>query len=261
MQENRSFDHVFGTLRGVRGFNDPRAVTLPDGKPVWLQTNAAGQTYAPFRLNIKETKATWMGSLPHSWRTRWMPATKASTTGGSRRNPPGHKEFARMPLTLGLLQSRGHSFLLCAGRCLHRVRPELLFFADRDHAQPAVPVDRNDSGPAVDPRQANVRNSDVDYDSEVSWNTFPERLEDAGHLLGIYQNELSLPTGLRRRRRPGWRISPTIRSSGSPNTMSGARAPISGTWRRLGQIGQARQRLCQALGARAEPAPKGVHDE
>ncbi|MEO8370938.1 MAG: alkaline phosphatase family protein, partial [Candidatus Solibacter sp.] len=40
MQENRSFDHVFGRLRGVRGFNDPRAVTLPDGKPVWQQTNA-----------------------------------------------------------------------------------------------------------------------------------------------------------------------------------------------------------------------------
>ncbi|MBV9250326.1 MAG: hypothetical protein JO227_13910, partial [Acetobacteraceae bacterium] len=31
MQENRSFDHYFGTLRGVRGFGDPRAVLLPDG--------------------------------------------------------------------------------------------------------------------------------------------------------------------------------------------------------------------------------------
>lgn len=26
MQENRSFDHCFGTLKGVRGFNDPRAL-------------------------------------------------------------------------------------------------------------------------------------------------------------------------------------------------------------------------------------------
>ena len=25
MQENRSFDHYFGTMRGVRGFADPRA--------------------------------------------------------------------------------------------------------------------------------------------------------------------------------------------------------------------------------------------
>src|SRR4051812_45197499 len=26
MQENRSFDHTFGTLRGVRGFEDPCAI-------------------------------------------------------------------------------------------------------------------------------------------------------------------------------------------------------------------------------------------
>ena len=31
MQENRSFDHYFGTLRGVCGFGDPRPATLPDG--------------------------------------------------------------------------------------------------------------------------------------------------------------------------------------------------------------------------------------
>jgi phospholipase C len=67
MQENRSFDHCYGTLRGVRGFNDPRAVTLPNKNKVWLQTNASGKTYAPFRLNLKDTKATWMSSLPHSW--------------------------------------------------------------------------------------------------------------------------------------------------------------------------------------------------
>src|SRR6202051_3751036 len=67
MQENRSFDHAFGTLRGVRGFNDPRAVTLPNQNPVWFQTNAAGETYAPFWLDFKNTKATWLGSLPHSW--------------------------------------------------------------------------------------------------------------------------------------------------------------------------------------------------
>src|SRR5687767_5445230 len=53
MQENRSFDHCYGSLRGVRGFNDPRAVTLPDGNPVWLQTNASGETFLPFRMDLK----------------------------------------------------------------------------------------------------------------------------------------------------------------------------------------------------------------
>jgi phospholipase C len=27
MQKNRSFDHYFGTLAGVRGFDDPKALT------------------------------------------------------------------------------------------------------------------------------------------------------------------------------------------------------------------------------------------
>src|SRR5436309_2957714 len=53
MQENRSFDHCFGALRGVRGFEDPRAITLPDQNPVWLQRNGAGETYAPFRLDLE----------------------------------------------------------------------------------------------------------------------------------------------------------------------------------------------------------------
>src|SRR5215813_11929633 len=101
MQENRSFDHTYGTLRGVRGFNDPRAIALPNKNPVWLQTNAAGYTYAPFRLNIKDTNATWMGSLPHSWTNqldarnagkydRWLDAKRS-----------GHKEYAHLPLTMG----------------------------------------------------------------------------------------------------------------------------------------------------------------
>ena len=44
MQENRSFDHCFGTLKGVRGFNDPRAIRLANQNPVWLQSNAEGKT-------------------------------------------------------------------------------------------------------------------------------------------------------------------------------------------------------------------------
>src|SRR3954470_4203969 len=67
MQENRSFDHAFGTLRGVRGFNDPRAIRLPDGAPVWAQPAKDGTRFLPFRLNIKDSKSTWMGSLPHGW--------------------------------------------------------------------------------------------------------------------------------------------------------------------------------------------------
>ena len=67
MQENRSFEHFFGSLKGVIGFNDLRAIDLPNKNKVWLQSNLKGETYAPFHLDIKNTKATWMNSLPHAW--------------------------------------------------------------------------------------------------------------------------------------------------------------------------------------------------
>src|ERR1700679_3071164 len=48
MQENRSFDHYFGALSGVRGFGDPRAVSLPSGNPVWYQPDGHGGYGLPF---------------------------------------------------------------------------------------------------------------------------------------------------------------------------------------------------------------------
>src|SRR5690242_6523498 len=101
MQDNWSFVLWFGSLRGVRGFNDPRAVTLPDQNPVWLQTNAAGETYAPFRLDIKDTKATWMGSLPHSWTDQNDAKNHGNHDKWLIAKPSGHKEYASMPLTMG----------------------------------------------------------------------------------------------------------------------------------------------------------------
>ena len=52
MQENRSFDHYFGTLRGVRGFGDPRPVMLPSGKPVWFQPDTAPTDHARYDLAV-----------------------------------------------------------------------------------------------------------------------------------------------------------------------------------------------------------------
>ncbi|MDY6983853.1 MAG: alkaline phosphatase family protein, partial [Pseudomonadota bacterium] len=41
MQENRGFDHYFGTMRGVRGYGDRFPVPLESGKPVWFQSNGS----------------------------------------------------------------------------------------------------------------------------------------------------------------------------------------------------------------------------
>lgn len=56
MQENRAFDHYFGSMAGVRGFSDPNVQVNAGGKEVWFQdvntqlTNAT-DFLAPWYLN------------------------------------------------------------------------------------------------------------------------------------------------------------------------------------------------------------------
>ena len=64
MQENRSFDHYYGTRPGVRGFNDPVPHPLPSstltGNNVWFQPytgNSAGYML-PFHMDTTKTSAT-----------------------------------------------------------------------------------------------------------------------------------------------------------------------------------------------------------
>ncbi len=196
MQENRSFDHTFGTLRGVRGFNDPRAVTLPNGNPVWLQSNAAGKTFAPFRLNIKDTRATWMSSLPHTWPDQVDARNQGRHDGWLDAKRSGNAAYADMPLTLGYYSREdlpfyyalADAFTICDQNfcsSLTGTTPNRLYlWSGTIRDRPSIRA------------KANVRNSDVDYGSEASWKTFPERLEEAGVDWRVYQNELSLPTGL-----------------------------------------------------------------
>lgn len=193
MQENRSFDHCYGTLNGVRGFNDPRAFIQPDKKPVWLQTDESGKTYSPFRLNIKETNATWMGSLPHGWTDQvdarnggrydqWLIAKKS-----------GHKEYKDMPLTLGYYSredipfyySLADAFTVCDQNfcsTLTGTTPNRLHLWTGKIREDAK-------------SQARVRNEETDYGAEAQWTTFPERLEDAGISWKIYQNEIGVGVG------------------------------------------------------------------
>ncbi len=70
MQENRSFDHYFGHMRGVRGYNDRFPIPLPGGQqPVWYQPSKenAAQPVLPFHLNTQTTSAQCIGDLDHSW--------------------------------------------------------------------------------------------------------------------------------------------------------------------------------------------------
>ena len=196
MQENRSFDHAYGSLKGVRGFNDPRALKLANGNPVWFQTNKAGQTFAPFRLDIKNTKSTWMGSLPHSWMDMVAARNQGKMNNWLEAKKPG-KTYAHMPLTMGYYDRKdlpfyyalADAFTICDQHfcsTLTGTSPNRTFFwsgsiKEDPHDPKALP---------------HVFNGQIDY-KNVGWKTYPERLEAEGLSWKVYQNELSLPVGFK----------------------------------------------------------------
>ena len=196
MQENRSFDHAYGTLQGVRGFNDPRAIELPNKNKVWLQTNKAGETYTPFRLNIKDTKATWMSALPHSWENQVDARNGGKYDKWLDSKRSGNKAYADMPLTMGYYDREDIPFYYALA--------DAFTICDQHFCSSLTGTTPNRlylwTGTVRDPRDstamANVRNENVTYSSEASWTTFPERLEDQNISWKIYQNEISLSTGL-----------------------------------------------------------------
>jgi len=195
MQENRSFDHMFGTLRGVRGYNDPRAIDLPNKNKVWLQSNNKGETYAPFHLDIKNTKSTWMNSLPHTWHNqvaarndgkfdKWLESKRSS-------NPA----YANMPLTLGhhnrddipFYYALADAFTVCDQNfcsSLTGTGPNRTFFWTG-----TIRAEQNENSRAL------VWNDDADF-GQLKWTTFPERLEDNGINWKCYQNEIGIDCGL-----------------------------------------------------------------
>jgi phospholipase C len=173
MQENRSFDHYFGTLRGVRGFADPHPVTLPSGKSVWNQPNGASDLL-PYRPDVKDLGQTFLPDPPHGWTDghamwdggqwdQWVPNKGIQTM--------THHVRDDIPYQFALADA----FTIC----------------DNYHCSVLGPTDPNryhmwtgwvgNDGKAGGPV---ITNAEAGYD----WSTYPERLERAGISWFVYQD-------------------------------------------------------------------------
>lgn len=196
MQENRSFDHCYGSLKGVRGFNDTRVIDLPNKNKVWLQSNTEGKTYAPFRLDIKGTKATWMHSLPHTWQNQVDARNDGRYDQWLNVKRSGNKAYADMPLTMGyhtrqdipFYYALADAFTVCDQNfcsSLTGTNPNRLHFWTG-----TIRAEQHENS------RAHVWNDDMDYGT-LNWTTFPERLEEHGVSWKCYQNEVAIDTGFK----------------------------------------------------------------
>ncbi len=178
MQENRSFDHYFGTLNGVRGYGDPRPVTLPNRYPVWYQPNSTGPNGTGYVLPFHPAGANiglkFIQDLAHDWTTthaawnngnydQWVPNKTVVTMAYlTRADIPFHYALA-------------DAFTICdAYHCsvLSQTDPNRLYLFTGWAGNDGV-----GGGPAVD-------NSGEGF----SWGTFPEKLQAAGITWKVYQD-------------------------------------------------------------------------
>ncbi len=184
MQENRSFDHYFGSLAGVRGFGDPNALTLPDGRSVFHQPDPENPSgyLLPFRLDTRTTSAQKIPSTSHAWKVQhdswnggkmdnWLPAHRMAE-GAIAPYVMGYHTRADIPFHYALAEA----FTICDGyHCsvMGPTWPNRMYWMTG-----TIDADGEGGGPLTDNHPAH---------GGFRWTTYAERLQKEGVSWKVYQ--------------------------------------------------------------------------
>jgi phospholipase C len=196
MQENRSFDHYFGTLRGVRGFADRHPIPLASGKPVWFQSDGTREI-PPYRINTVKSGLRTPGT-PHQYdnaQGAWGQGKLEHWPKFKTPNSMGHYLREDIPFQFALADA----FTICdAYHCslTGGTDPNRIVFFSGSNFDP----DKRRHGTNCTADDAEVNNQrclvegrqpDPGYTykgSAFTWPTLPEVLEKAGISWRIYQD-------------------------------------------------------------------------
>jgi len=231
MQENRSFDHYFGMLPGVRGFGDRFPIPLPKGLNVWQQSNSAGALVLPYHLDSTKGDAQHPdgSSLPHGWsdsQAAWDSGRMSQWPSYKRNRSMGYLKEAEIPFQYAL----ANAFTLCDGyHCAMHTGTDAnrsfhLTGTNGPTAQNVAFVTNEWDWLDASPDKVNTG---------YTWKTYAERLEEAGVSWICYQN---MPDewgdnmlGAFRQFRRANRASSSPVSSGSYDITEGKGVPYSET--------------------------------
>jgi len=172
MQENRSFDHYYGTLSVVRGFSDNAALT-----GVFHQPHPQGGAVLPFHLDTRRVNGQRLSDLDHSWE-----ATHAALAGGDYDGwIPADTEFAMAYFTendIPFHYALADAFTICDHYFCSVLGPTV---ANRLYMfSGTVDPLGHHGGP--------VFSNPTEYKPVFRWTTYPERLQDAGVSWRVYAN-------------------------------------------------------------------------
>jgi len=184
MQENRSFDHYFGTLKGVRGFGDRFTIPMINGRKVWQQERGNGALLTPYHLDGTANNAQRASGTPHDWndsQLAWDHGRMSQWARHKTDTSMGYFKETEIPFHFAL----ANAFTLCdAYHCAMHTGTD----ANRSYFLTGT------NGPTAQ-NVAFVRNEwdaipgTPGSDGEgYTWKTYAERLEDAGISWICYQN-------------------------------------------------------------------------
>lgn len=182
MQENRSFEHYFGTLQGVRGFNDRFTIPMASGKPVWYQSDGT-RDILPYRLDTFTTSAQAVPGTPHSWgnaQDAWNNGSMGLWPKFKTQYSMGYYQREDIPFQFALADA----FTICdAYHCSVQgsTNPNRIFLWSGYNDPYGL-----GGGPTVNNQYYAI--TDGGRDAGFSWTTYPERLEAAGVSWQVYQN-------------------------------------------------------------------------
>jgi phospholipase C len=185
MQENRSFDHYFGALRGVRGFSDAHPLELPGGRSVFEQPTSGGGSVLPFSLRKEAERAgraasdiQYLGDLDHSWTGTGKAWARGWNNGWVAAKSPATMTYYDRA-DIALQYELADTFTLCdAYHCsiFGSTNP------NRNFLWSGTVGNEPGSGARA------VTNAAYSYDhAGYDWTSYPERLEAAGVSWRIYQ--------------------------------------------------------------------------
>jgi phospholipase C len=186
MQENRSFDHYFGTMAGVRGFGDERALKLPSGKSVLYQPDPVNPNgyLLPFHLDTRTTSAQKIPSTSHAWAVQhaswnggamdnWLPAHRKAE-GEKAPYVMGYHTRADIPFQFALAEA----FTICDDYYCSVMGPT---WPNRMYWMTGtIDADGDAGGPLIDNKK--IRGG-------FRWTTYAERLQKAGVSWKVYQQQ------------------------------------------------------------------------
>jgi phospholipase C len=183
MKENRSFDHYFGSLAGVRGFDDAH-VAFVNGRSVFHQPDSESPDgyVLPFHLDTRRTRAQLLRPLSHAWKV-----LHACRNGGRMDGwIPAHRAVNGdlAPLTMGYFTRNDLPFYYALA--------DAFTICDGYHASVMGPTHPNRyylMTASIDPLGKNGGPALNNSGRRYRWETYPERLERAGISWRIYHEK------------------------------------------------------------------------